>query len=204
MNTSHNKNLLIDDGWWNTIRNTIGTSLYSLTSKCKRPNKETSETKVYVISKSELLEHAEPNNEATVIVEEQPSTSCTNPTFRNKLKEQKNIAVATKQSSETDDDSLALEKSYRISVGEEILKHMKININEEKSYLYYLRQLSRFEELLREKGAIVEDFQIEHISEIPIPKVGRIKNSNLQANFKTNGKTTILVILGFLKTSHLK
>ena len=27
MNTSHNKNLLIDDGWWNTVKNALGISL---------------------------------------------------------------------------------------------------------------------------------------------------------------------------------
>ena len=32
MNTSHNKNLVSDEGWWNTIRNTLGLSENSVSS----------------------------------------------------------------------------------------------------------------------------------------------------------------------------
>ena len=28
MNTSHNKNVVLDEGWWNTIRNTLGISAH--------------------------------------------------------------------------------------------------------------------------------------------------------------------------------
>ena len=195
MNTSHNKNLLTDDGWWNTIRNTTGLSTSGLSTSCFRPSQEPEKTNVYIISSPEKLQTSESNEPKSIIIGE-ARASYTNPKYGNNQKKQKLIDIASRKSSETDDDNPAPKKSYRLLIAEKIVKHMRMNINKEKDYLHYLRQLSRFEEFLKEGDVSPKDFEIVHIDGLPIPKIGKIKSSNSTASFKTISKRDTFRDLG--------
>jgi hypothetical protein len=177
MNTSHNKHLIVDHGWTNTIRNVIGVqkkhSSVQNIAKCssevpKTATKMDGQVGISPISKSECKS----NNflkDVTVkskVQDAYPSTSNI-----------KIICVWTKalvdlphhsNSSSVEDVSgndSSRTKNNRLSIGEKLLSCMMDNINSDEMYLYYFKQLVEFEETNKVDGALNKDFEIIHITD---------------------------------------
>ena len=216
MNTSHNKNLLTDDGWWNTIRNTVGipgifnfstpepilSCLDTLRSSLqvnrrqqeighgdvqgttvrnssylqvnsRPPCKQSSSDSIFLISKPEDVQQPSFSGSSNI-----PGRSaCTRQEVLNSRdRRMRQKLPTTKQTSATDDEDQSPQKSHHLCLGEEILCNMIIHIDNEDEYLHYLKQLSQLEENVKQ-GPFRVDFEIIHLSDLPTPKLGKVKHS---------------------------
>ena len=215
MNTAHNKDLITDDGWSNTILNTLpamckpnsyqiadveeeqpSTSKASnktkqrakvndadqkstlktisgdISANYQRSSRQNVQADIHVMSKSSEHDYITLPN----IPQEQPSTS----KGITVIEQRQRVYFSQRSTSETDNDSICLQQSYRLYIGEKILSNMKSNINNEERYLHYFRQLIKFEETLTQEDPCPQGFKIVHITEFHTPKKRRIKRSNAQ------------------------
>ena len=205
MNTSHNKNLVTDEGWWNTIRNTFGWSKKeNVTSNLTTKNsiftdsaqedkssiseKKTENTlrigsyrtqnhpkldcdgakQVYTICKESNYPSTQEKGwgDRSKYLDPQPGTS---KVITDASKKAGALDVRClrqnvgRESSDEDDENLWFPtKSRRLCVGEKILSYMMVNINNERSYVHYLNQLSSFEQDLKKKNGASNEFDIVH------------------------------------------
>ena len=220
MNTSHNKNLVVDEGWWNTIRNTLGLSKTSPSRATQNgksnssvnnrnddkyiqlPNPRftgTNSTSKLQKNSPVIEKNQESGNEGTRKVflisaatkyipipkqtyvnpssysSQQPGTS---KMHIDKSKENGMIldtcylhqSIDRMTFDSEDEISLPPRKSRRLCIGEEILTHMKTNVNNEIVYAHYLNQLSIFEEDFNDQNAVSNVFEITHITDLPFTK----------------------------------
>ena len=80
--------------------------------------------------------------------------------------------------SESDDGDKPHRKSYRLRMGEEILRNMLININNEESYLHYFRQLIDFENSVK----CCEDGNLDRFTIIPFSSSNDTKQCQIKAS----------------------
>ena len=80
--------------------------------------------------------------------------------------------------SESENDYKAEKKCFRLIMGEDILRHMFVNINDEDPYIHYFKQLIEFEEFVKSnEHRNLEKFKIVHYDVSNGTKVCKIKNS---------------------------
>ena len=226
MNTSHNKNLVIDEGWGNTIRNTLGLpeninilSANGITQYIPRWNQctiteindndgATSKDPIAIISSKEL--ETAPSNEAltrhsnltsetlalckskeTVNVLETENTinvpDIKPSTSKNEVISSQDTTlenIVKNLDSESDEDDLNLPISYHLVLGEEILSFMVKYLSDELSYLHYLKELSKFNELFTHDPNGVNNFRMTHITDCPTLKNSRIKCSSSEKRMR--------------------
>ena len=195
MNTSHNKNIVLDDGWWGTLRNTLGLSSNSTSDEsCMGiqntrginsnkvrsfvdttiPNKETS-VKPDVYSLNPVI-----NQHENLLIDEVevPTTSKVETQFGQIANQTGVIPKQQIKSSESEDEvEYSPHKSSRLLIGEEILSNMIKNIHNESAYLHYLKELSQFEEYCHNAKGPSNDFKIVHLNDIPSQKMNQIKTT---------------------------
>ena len=179
MNTSDNRELVVDSGWINTVQdvfsrinicNTSGITTVTLTTDNK-PN--TSD--IPLTSKPNHNIQQTHNTIAqlpNVPLEEQPSTSkiCSGVT-----------QVPEGYSASHTPDSEPHLKGYRRSMGEKIIFYMLSNLENEDIYLHYFRQLASFEHNLNHQdGSNI--FEIMHINYNQSKVYNRAKRSKTNLN----------------------
>ena len=84
-------------------------------------------------------------------------------------------------SNESDDDSSIPQRSRYLQMAEKILFEMVMNIDTEKVYIHYLKQL-----LVLCKATIQDDFKILEFSSPPAPKHGKVKTTKQNARVRGN------------------
>ena len=165
MNTSDNRNLVVEDGWRNTIRNAFGIlnkcGRSDITTMISKPDGKPNKCEIFVTSKSRqiITQSQNPAIELpNVPREEQQGTSkiCSG---GRKVTKRCNKSQRSDSGSDT--------KSYRRSMGETIFWYMLSHVETEDAYLHYFRQLIIFEDSLNHKGA-PSTYHIVHLSLIHI------------------------------------
>ena len=204
MNTTHNKDLVVDQGWKTTIQNALSWPVrFNMKRSIKdvkqnqclqNSNNETNE-KVFTISNS--LEHCERNSEShDISISEQVIFSSSHETQKKKLDSDKSQEPTSMRSSSietTFSENQRLNQGHRLYYGEQILQRMMNSIKVESSYLHYFRELLRLEEMLKSDDDIGEEFKIQDLDQLQKVKFEQAKsskfidvNTSLDAKYKNN------------------
>ena len=192
MNTSDNRNLVIEDGWRNTLRNAFG-----ILNKCNqsdiittvrsKADSKPNRSDIFVTSKSRHIipqSQTPPIELPNVLSEAQQGTSkiCSGGT---------KVVKGRYKRPRSDSDSDT--KSHRRSTGEAIFSYMLSNVENEDAYLHYFRQLISFEESLNHKDG-PNSFDIVHVNYKQNKSKGKVKRSTADLNKEgaclTNSKNT--------------
>jgi hypothetical protein len=164
------------------------------------------QSNISIISKLEIDIHSSANISTHSQQEYEPaqSTSNTNkiiPGRENAILLVRNISPDL----ESDDGDKMHRKSYRLRTGEEILRNMWNNINNEDSYMHYFRQLVEFESSVNccENGNL-DIFQIIQFSISNGTKQCKIKGSGICVRNDTVPGTTKTSDIGRFKNKPLE
>ena len=234
INTSYNKERIVENGWKMVLRSpfvkihyyfsqptsfeltkrlgkgpktekenvAIGKNKTIKTSKVKStfkvsPSIENSDIKneerVFIISNKQL-DKVQSKAESVLEVEDlevAPSTSMN----KNNIVSQSQLNRLHANSSSSDSEPKNYTKSYRLKIGEDILRIMVEHTNDENSYLHYFHQLLEFEDMLKNTPLDqINDFEITPILTHHNRNVSKVKNSISQIRQSEKTKTR--------KTSH--
>ena len=188
MNTSHNKDLIVENGWKTTIKNAM-----SLPISFRRNNliqniqqkknldtsKEDDVSSIAIISHSRIHYNdkvkSELPNVSRIQEQEVGSSSVVMDTSSNTIRGP--ILTRSSSSETTSDEKIECTLGYRVYFGEQILERMMSNIMHENSYMHYFKELLRLDEVLRMDGHAGEDFKIIEFSQISYVKMGKSKSS---------------------------
>ena len=175
MNTTHNKDLVIDQGWVTTIQNALSLPVTFNMKRSNRnvkqnqclqkSNKESTE-KVFTISNS--LEHCE------------GKSACSHETQKQQLDSDKSQVPNLIRSCSTEttfSENLRLKQGNHLYFGEQILQRMMNTIEVESSYLHYFRELLRLEEMLKIDGKTEEEFEVQELNQLQKVKFEKAKCS---------------------------
>ena len=136
MNTTHNKDLIVDQGWKTAIQNALS---LPVPFNMKRSIQD---------------------------VQRNPSLQNTNDESTRKVFTISNSKEQVKVKSETlFIETQWLNQGDRLYFGEQILKRMLNPIEVESSYLYYFRELLRLEEMLTIDSDTGEEFEIQELNQ---------------------------------------
>ena len=188
MNTSHNKERIIDDGLKTTIRNAFGApfdfKLYGMSPwKDEHTQNQSVSGQVRQSKNRELDESKSIKNEyrepsvAGVYVLSKPQYSAftpTNPFNTNRAipttskghmdttKKQKPSILYQKSVSDPEQevDYVGAQTNSRLCIGTKLLSHMKENVNAEVVYLHYFVQLIDFEDRVKTRDFCLMNFEI--------------------------------------------
>ena len=176
MNTSHNKHLIVDHGWTNTIRNVIGVqkrhsdvqNMKACSSGApKTATKMDGQVGISSISKSECKSNdfLKDDTMESKAQDEYPSTSNINTTGVRK-KAVVDLSQYSDSSSVEDVNGTdsSQNRNYRLSIGEKLLSYMLDNIISDERYLFYFKQLVEFEEIHNVDKSRSKDFKIIEIT----------------------------------------
>ena len=188
MNTSHNKDLIVENGWKATIKNAL-----SLPISFKRNNqiqniiqnidlntsKEDEVSRIAIISNSRTYYNdkaeSEPPNVSKIQGHEIACSSGVIDTSSNTIEGP--VLTRSSSSERTSDEKINLTLGYRVHFGEQILERMMNSIMHENSYLHYFKELLRLEEVLRMDVHAGEEFKIIEFSQMSYVKMGKSKSS---------------------------
>ena len=204
VNTSNNKNLVTDDGWWNTIRTTLG-----LDRKVDTSSRQSKSSKINHVELGNESIHRKKSNESNFtdstdiemnakkkdnifIVSDakhlQPSFSGISKPVSNRrseddnnrmplpVKRQISISQLKVKSFDSDAEDQTPRNRY-LWLGQTLFSLLEQYINKEEVYLHYLRQIAKLDKTKNEKETSLIEFEILHFSNIPRPKIGKIKQS---------------------------
>ena len=204
MNTSHNKDLVVDQGWKTTIQNALSLPLpFNLKRSIQdvqqnqwlQNSNEESTGKVFTISNS--LEHCERKSESFGIsISEQVIFPSSYETKKQKLDSEKSKVPTPMRSSSTEttfSENQRFNQGNRLYFGEQILQRMMNSMEVESSYLHYFRELLRLEEMLKIDGDTGEEFEIQELDQIQKLKSEKTKcsksiytNTAIDVKYKNN------------------
>lgn len=206
MNTPHNKDRVIDDGFWNTVRNGLGLP-FNLKRACisfrnndqhqdengensTKPTRKASKlmrkptpsrnvkTEVYALSKSTLLPLENQPSNAPNVSKETPSTS--NGNFKTLERYQhKGFSRNSPWGSDEDERDTCIQTPLRLRSGKELMLHMKRNVNTEEVYLHYFLQLIKYEEMIKDDTTSENDFEIMLFQNSKSRKMSRSKSKGI-------------------------
>ena len=196
MNTSHNKDLIVENGWKATIKNAL-----SLPISFRRNNliqnikqdinldtfKKDDATRIAIISDSRICYNdkveSELPNVSEILEHELASSSYVTDTSSNTIR---GPILTRSSSSETiSDEKIDRTLGYRVYFGEQILERMMNSIMHENTYLHYFQELLRLEEVLRMNGQVGEEFKIIEYSQTTYVKIGKSKSSSSKKGKKS-------------------
>ena len=204
MNTTHNKDLVVDQGWKTTIQNALSlpppfnrkrSIQDEKQNQCLQNSNDESTDKVFTISHSQ--DNCEGKSESYVIsISEQVILSNSHETKKHKLDSDKSQVPSTMRSSSTEttfSENQRLNQGNRLYYGEQILQRMMNSIKVESSYLHYFRELLRLEEMLKSDDDIGEEFKIQDLDQLQKVKFEQAKsskfihaNTSLDVKYKNN------------------
>ena len=214
MNTSHNKDRIIDDGLGAVLRNALGSPFDFSTIRTTflnqvQPNPESIRIKARdskIVDSEKLSKVTEKPDKITSreiyviskserssfdmynipnVPSEWASTSKGITYIEGGMKRNSYARTSTSESIQEDDNGV-FQKESRISIGIKILSYMRENVGTEEAYLHYLVQIIDFEEKVKDKCAFWPDFEIvPYISnQLPVPK-RRVKSKSSLKKYKS-------------------
>ena len=202
MNTAHNKDLVVDQGWKTTIKNALSLPMPfnmkrsiqdAQQNQCMQNSNDESSGKVFTISNSQ--ENCEEKLESYGIsISEQAIFPSSNDTQKQKAKldsdkSQLPISMRSSSTETTFSENQRLNQGNRLYFGEQILQCMMNSIEVEISYLHYFRELLRLEETLKLDGDTLEEFEIQDLDQLPKVKFEKAKSSKfIHTNHTKNGR----------------
>ena len=201
MNTSHNKDRIVDDGLgavlrnalrspfdFNTTRTTffiqIRLGLESLRGKTLVSKVVDSETSSKSIEKPDptspsgiyVISKRECSSFAMYNIPNVPSECASTSNGITYIEEgiKGNILArtSTSESIQGDENGLSPKESH-ISIGHTILSYMRENVSTEEAYLHYLVQIIDLEDKVKDKGALWLDFEISPYISDELPHTGK-------------------------------
>ena len=184
MNTSHNKELIVDNGWITTIRNALSLPMafkpYNFTQSIQQVRyfgdfKQEDSSKIFTISNSKISYQTRGKHSGSLIVRGHGITSSNGITDSNTNKSPRPILVHQSSSETTCSDNMRHNRGHRLYVGEQILDRMMNNIMLEESYLHFFHELLKFEEILKVEGSTGREFHIAELNDLPKVKVEKVK-----------------------------
>ena len=188
MNTSHNKDRIIDDGLGAVLRNALGSPFDFSTIRTTflnqvQPNPESLRIKAQdskFVDSEKLSKVTEKPDKITSreiyviskserssfdmynipnVPSEWASTSKGITYIEGGMKRNCYARTSTSESIQEDDNGV-FQKESRISIGIKILSYMRDNVSTEEAYLHYFVQIIEFEEQVKDKCAFWPDFEI--------------------------------------------
>ena len=184
MNTSHNKELIVDNGWKTTIRNALSLpmafKLKNFTQNTKETqyfgdSKQEDPSKIFTISKSKICNQTRLEQPSSFMMGAHRATTSNGVTDSNTNKSQRPILVHDSSSDTTYSEIIRHNLGHRLYYGEQILDRMMNNIMLEESYLHFFQELLKFEETLKVEGSTSEVFHITELNDLPKVKFGKVK-----------------------------
>ena len=178
MNTSYNKERIIEDGWKIVIINSISgmfCCLPKVENSAEKSGHRSKNKTIYMTTSAdiELKDFSNAPNSSTTPKtstetcpneeQDQPTRPdifvISNPSFdtlpsastsNNLLSSNNKISPLSRDQSidSESESSVRIPKSYRVKIGEKIMTKMLEQLNDENAYLHYFKQLVEFEELL--------------------------------------------------------
>jgi len=221
MNTPHNKDRVIDEGFKNTIRNGLGLPFHlKMASNSTGNDEETRDeggenlTKLKNRTSAKSLFNRKPanarngntevytlsttsplENQQNVVpnaLQENPSTS--KGIFKNLERRERVIPKPTAVLDEDDSDT-GIQKPRRFRDGEAIMCEMRKNINIEKVYLHYFLQLIQYEENIKNNKLSQNEFAIVLFQDRQAQKKTQSKGKGVSLRFRDNKKLTLALPL---------
>ena len=209
MNTAHNKDLIIDDGLLNTLRNGFGfpfdlgrvvclplqknengKCVGSITSKNnplndKQKHNPRIHSDVYTLPRIKSApipnENYRVQMKSLSVLECIPSSSSC-PTVKVHMPTNLHPNVASTTGSEDEDEYC--QTSSRLSTSLGILSHMKKFVKNEEAYLHYFKQLVQLEDMWQTKST--SNYEIlPHIKNIAEPKTDKVTRSKGKSKSKS-------------------
>jgi len=210
MNTSYHKSRIVDNGWKSVILNCVAAPFYFVFPQRRTPNSKRPRISILPslttekntnTKDSQVIKQVHGNKQSNISIISKlavdidstanisdhcqqkhgpaQSTSKANNTIpgtENAILLVRNISL----DSESEVGDKVPRKSYRLRMGEEILRNMLTNINNEDGYMHYFRQLIEFENSVkcRESGNL-DGFQIVPFSSSNCTKQCKIKFSGI-------------------------
>ena len=200
MNTSHNKERIVDDGLWTTVKNAVrfpidvktcmGRSQQSFESNVDNNAKETisgetfvnssneNEKKARIFTQKEIFSIAKAQNKSEVNLDNSLLTipgdiiPSTSKGINNSNRKERRLGWSKSMPSESETESIEIYDSQRhLITRKEILSHMVRNVEHEEYYLHYFFQLIQYEEKFRDGDT--NDFYIEHLNELHYSRINQ-------------------------------
>ena len=190
MNTPHNKDRVIDDGFKNTVKNGLGLPFHlkvtadssrngernreengnNLTSSKTRKTAKSSFIRKQKLARNDMNE-ADTLPKANTFPLENLQCNVTNtlndkPSTSNGLFEsieryQRECAIQKSSSlSDEDDSATCIQKHLRFQTVESIICHMRENVHSEEAYLHYFLQLIQYEENVKDNKVSQDKFEV--------------------------------------------
>ena len=162
-----------------------------------------SDSSIYVIPGCERTFVCDKTKTSSNISRQGPSTSylCNRIEYTQKLFK---LPAESTSDSEMDDHHVRNKKAYRLYMGENILYHMMINIQNEKYYLCYFRQLIEFEFGGEKERPREKNFKIVHPNMNEYPNKSIVKRSGVTGRCQRPNHNTLVAEQNSVSLSKLK
>ena len=203
MNTSHNKERIVDDGLWVTVKNAvrfpidvktcIGRSQQSFESNVENNTKDTitretfvnssdeNEQKARIFTQKEILSISKAQNKSKINQDcnllsiPDDIIPSTSKGINNSNRKERRLGWSKSMHSESETESIDIcDSQCHLITRKEILHHMVKNIDYEEHYLHYFFQLIQYEEKIRDDDT--NDFYIEHMNDSQYRKLNKELN----------------------------
>ena len=189
MNSSHNKDLIVDQGWKTTIRNALSLPVaFRLKNSIRNSNqnqflyssKKEDPSRIFTIDNSSISYEDRPEVCNISIDRQNSPASFVNKTDINSNNAQIPTLTKTSSTDTTISENIRHNQGNRLYISEQILRRMSESVMTESSYLHYFRELLRLEETLDVEGNSGDGFEIVEFDQLPKMKIEKVKSRNLE------------------------
>ena len=189
MNSTHNKDLIVDQGWKATIRNALSLPISFKPNKSIQNSKKDQflhrskkedPSRIFTITDSSVSYEDRPDVCHISIERQNSPASLLNKTDINSNNAQIPTLIKSSSTDTTISENVRYNQGNRLYISEQILRRMSDSVMTESSYLHYFRELLRLEEILEIEGNTGEGFEIVEFDQLPKMKLEKVKSYNLK------------------------